>query len=166
MLYLLLWPLVFATAYRVLRGDHGLAADAGQEVFFRLYRYTRFDDFAGRPEAFVPYVLAMCRNVGRDYLSKILREPPVSEDELRELLKDVEKGRSREADDPELAAIRSDELSSFLSSLRDQDRSLAELLLNGADTSEVAQALGLSYANAAVRIYRLRQLVRNTLKTQ
>ncbi len=165
MLYLLLWPIIFATAYRILRGDRGLAADAGQEVFLRLYRYARFEEFIERPDSFPAYALTICKNVSRNYLSKILREPSVSEDTFQESLKRFEEGRSRDVDNPELAAIRSDELSTFLSTLDSEDRHLAELLLNGADTSSIAQRLGLRYATAAVRIHRLRKVAHNSMKT-
>ena len=45
------------------------------------------------------------------------------------------------------------------------DQRLAELLLKGVATSEAAERLGLTYTNTAVRIYRLRQLARNAMKT-
>jgi RNA polymerase sigma factor (sigma-70 family) len=164
-LYLLMWPLVFATAYRTLRGDRDLSADAGQEVFLRLYRYAHFDEFIENPGAFPAYVSAMCKNVSRDYLSKILREPQLSEAEFQESLVEFEQERSREAVSPELSAIRSGEVSAFLSSLDPHDRELADLLLKGTSTSQVAERLGLTYANAAVRIHRLKQLARNAMKT-
>jgi RNA polymerase sigma factor (sigma-70 family) len=164
-LYLLMWPLVFATAYRNLRGDRELSADAGQEVFLRLYRYARFDEFTENPEAFPGYVSAMCKNVCRDYLSKILREPQLSEAEFQQSLVEFEQERSRDLVSPELSAIRSGEVSAFLSSLDPDDRRLAELLLKGVGTSEAADRLGLTYTNTAVRIYRLRQLARNAMKT-
>ena len=107
----------------------------------------------------------MCKNVSRDYLSKILREPQLSEAEFQESLVEFELERSREAVSPELSAIRSGEVSAFLSSLDPHDRELADLLLKGTGTSQVAERLGLSYANAAVRIHRLRQLARNAMKT-
>ncbi len=164
-LYLLMWPLVFATAYRTLRGDRELSADAGQEVFLRLYRYARFDEFTENPEAFPSYVSVMCKNVSRDYLSKILREPQLSETEFQESLVEFEQERSRDLS-PELSAIRSGEVSAFLSSLDPDDRRLADLLLKGMATSEAAERLGLTYTNTAVRIYRLRQLARNAMKTR
>jgi RNA polymerase sigma factor (sigma-70 family) len=163
--YSLMWPLVFATAYRTLRGDRELSADAGQEVFLRLYRYARFDEFTENPDAFPGYVSAMCKNVCRDYLSKILREPQRSETEFQERLSEFEQERSRDLVSPEMSAIRSSEVSAFLSSLDSDDQRLAELLLKGVATSEAAERLGLTYTNTAVRIYRLRQLARNAMKT-
>ena len=165
MLYAHLWPLVFATNYRILRGDRGLAADGGQEVFLRLYRYARFQEFGDRPEAFLSYVLAICRNVSRDYLSLILREPPVSDEEVEAAKDESEITWSAKADNPEIAAIRSNQLSGFLSSLETKDRELVELLLRGSTTPEIAKRLGLTYTNAAVRIHRIRQLARNSMKT-
>jgi RNA polymerase sigma factor (sigma-70 family) len=164
-LYVLIWPLVFATAYRTLRGDRELSADAGQEVFLRLYRYGQFDEFTENPDAFPGYVSAICKNVSFDYLSKILREPHLSEAEFQERLLEFDQERSRDLVSPELAAIRSSEVTAFLSSLDPDDRRLAELLLEGMGTSEAAERLGWTYANTAVRIYRLRQLARNVMKT-
>lgn len=166
MLYVHLWPLVFATNYRILRGDRGLAADAGQEVFLRLYRYARFQEFSERPDALLSYVLAICRNVSRNHLSLILREPPVSADEVQAAMDETENAWASRAENPEVAAIRSNQLSVFLSSLDPEDQQLVELLLRGSTTPEIAQRLGLTYTNAAVRIHRLRRLARNTMTTQ
>src|SRR6266481_1527611 len=79
-----LWPLVVAINYRILRGQRDLAEDASQEVFLRIFRYVRFDDFVSKPEDFQSYVRAICRNVSRSYLSQLIREPSFLQEELRD----------------------------------------------------------------------------------
>jgi DNA-directed RNA polymerase specialized sigma24 family protein len=95
----------------------------------------------------------------------ILREPPVSDEEVEAAKDESEITWSAKADNPEIAAIRSNQLSGFLSSLETKDRELVELLLRGSTTPEIAKRLGLTYTNAAVRIHRIRQLARNSMKT-
>lgn len=166
MLFNVLWPRVFAASYRILRGDRALAADAAQEVFLRLYLYAHFEQFRDRPEAFPFYVHKICTNLCRSYLRQILRAPLQYESELEEVVNEGERPTASDANNPELAAMHSSQLSAFLSSLDDEDGQLAELLLDGANTTQVAERLGLSYANAAVRIHRLRKRVFNKLKLQ
>src|SRR5438270_7979499 len=69
----ILWPLLFATSYRIQRGNRAMAEDAAQESLMRLLRYVRFEQFKDTPEAFCSYALATCRNVNLSYLAFLLR---------------------------------------------------------------------------------------------
>jgi RNA polymerase sigma factor (sigma-70 family) len=161
MLVRYLWPLVVAVNFRVLRGDRELAEDASQEVFLRIFRYVRFDDFVDKPEDFQSYVRAICRNVSRSYLARLLHEPSYLQEELAD-----EAGRTAgpKSEDAERGIIRRNELSTLLVGLDPEDQKLVLLLQEGASISEVAAALGTTYSNAAVRIHRLRQNLSNSLK--
>jgi len=162
LLYRHLWPLLVAINYRILRGDRELAQDASQEVVLRLFRYVQFEDFQDKPEDFLSYVRAMCRNVSRSYLARLLREPSFSQQllESRELLKSP----TGENDAEERAILRS-EMTAATASLDSDDRKLLDLLRAGATISEIAERLGITYSNAAVRIHRLRLALSKSMKT-
>ena len=160
-LYGYLWPLLVAINYRILRGDRQLAEDASQEVVLRLYRYVRFEEFQDKPDDFLSYVRAISRNVSRSYLSRLLREPSFSQLELDGL--EASKSGAGENDAEQSAILRS-EVSAATASLDQNDRELLHLLRAGATISEIAERLGITYSNAAVRIHRLRSTLSKSLK--
>jgi len=153
-----LWPLVLAINFRILRGNQDLAEDAAQETFVRVFQYVRFEEFREKPGDFEFYARAMAGNVGRSYLSWILREPSYSQ----EPVEDLEGGD----ESVERALIGRDEIATLLAGLNPEEQKLALLLGDGASLGEIAEALGISYSNAAVRVHRLRQSQAKQLKTK
>ena len=162
-LYKRLWPLMVGTNYRILRGHRDLAEDASQEVFLRIFQYVQFKNFVGKPDDFTRYVRAMCRNVSLTYMSKLLREPSFFQEELKN--DSGGDGRSRWSD-PERELVKRGEISRFLADLDPRDQKLLALLASGATIAEIAEQLGLTYSNAAVRIHRLRNVLHKSLKTE
>src|SRR5438105_1398660 len=113
MLFNNLWPLVFATSYRILRGNRDLAEDASQDVFLRILRYARFEDFIDNPEAFKSYVRTICKNVCISYLARLLRQPAPPSNQQEE----IDKLPDKQSTDVETAAIHRDQLSALLADL-------------------------------------------------
>lgn len=154
-----LWPLIVAINFRILRGDRGLAQDAGQETLLRIYRYVHFEEFAKKPAEFESYARAIARNVGRSYLARLLREPSYEYEELEGQNEPDPHKESREQ-----ITIQKDEISSILAGLSPDEQLLAKLMQDGASLDEIANTFGISYSNAAVRVHRLRLVLSRSLK--
>jgi RNA polymerase sigma factor (sigma-70 family) len=163
LLYTQLWPLLVGINYRILRGHRELAEDASQEAFLKIFRYVHFGDFVEKPEEFRSYVRAICRNVSRTYLSRLLKEPSFSQTELDT---EPERPAGFSGRDEELAALERDALAHLMNRLSLEDQRLVALLQQGADLGEIAQSLGISYSNAAVRLHRLRQRLSKSMNTK
>ncbi|MFO0967349.1 MAG: sigma-70 family RNA polymerase sigma factor [Gemmataceae bacterium] len=142
-------PLVIGMLYRRL-GDAAHSEDAAQEVFLRLARYAPFKDLKA-PETFRRYLWSVCRNTARDYWRRRLRdaqrEVPLSEEP------------PTGAGSPEEAAQLDESLEVICGRLDPTDRTLLLLVLRGTRLPEIASKLGLSYANAGVRLHRLRRRI-------
>lgn len=157
LLYELMWPRVLATTFRVLHGVRDRAEDASQEVFIRLFRYCDFRKLRD-PGDFQRYLQTVAKNVANDYLR-----------EMRQIVLDI--GQEEVSVEgvlpvatPEQVARARELVERLGDELAPEERTLAEFLIKGYRVSEIAHQLGLSYSNAGVRIYRLRQRVRNLLK--
>jgi len=149
-------PLVLAITFRGLKGALFLAEDASQEVFVRLVRYCKFDEFR-EPEHFRAYVATIASNVVRDYLKRQMRstEAILAGHGFRS---DPESPNSVE--EIALAGLRVEE---FLKQLSESDRRIADLLMKGHTLVEIARKTGLSYPNIAIRAFRLRRKLRKYL---
>lgn len=159
LLYRKLWPLVFAVTYRILGGRRDLATDASQEVFLRLLRYCKFDQFRD-PDAFKAYVYVICRNVAIDFLSQMARTSEVLAAEPTAELP----GSDIETITPELIAMLRQQLRDVLSDLDDPDRHIVQLLIEGFSIAEIASQTGMTYSAVATRLHRIRRRTRNPLK--
>ncbi len=153
-LYRKMWPWVLAVVYRILRGHRELAEDASQEVFIRLLRYARFEEFEGERE-FKNYLYVICQNVGRDYLAALKDLHEHSAENIEEQILDGKNSDWRERD--VLLSVRAQEI---LGRLEGDDRRLMEMVVAGHDLSDVAKTMGLSYENTAVRLHRIRRRLR------
>lgn len=158
-LYRQMWPFVFAAVYRRLRGDGALAEDASQEVFIRLVRACPFERLRD-PEAFRRYLWRVADNVARTYARQVVgrhaAEVLTSEAEASGM--DVQRfSRTGEELDAQ------DLMRRVVGDLTPSDRELLRLVLEGHSLSELAEARGLTYGNAAVQLHRLRQRLRNSL---
>lgn len=149
-LFTVLWPFVFAANYRSLQGEISLAEDASQEVFIRIVRYARFDEF-NSSDAFLAYVRVLCRNVVRTTIKKIAKSPI-----LRGGSEDIS-----EAPDtmptPEHAAASSQVLRQILAGVDPRDRELLTFVARGLSLDEIAARMGDSYTSIGVRLHRLRR---------
>jgi len=151
-LYGTLRSFVWAVAYRHLSGNHELAADATQETFFRLFRYTDFAAF-GAPEQFLAYLVTLTRHSASDLWRKAIdlpaspKRPEGCESEIT----------PEQVDRAKLVLART------IGQLDGPQRQLAELLMQGKTLSEIARTLGISYSAAGVRVHRLRQTLDKSL---
>ncbi len=151
-LYRLLWPFVYASAFRQLRGRWDLAEDAAQEVFLRLARYAPLEDLR-EPGAFRAYVWVTAKNITRTMLKRQIgaKELPLGDrnDPMEEVL-------TASGGDPSRRAEIRDTVRALLDRLPGPDAEIVRLLLQGADLKEIAAETGRGYSDVAVRLHRLR----------
>lgn len=145
-----LWPLVFAVAYRELKGAARAAEDVAQEAFLRLVRsapFARLQD----PADMRAYVATVARNVARDLARNEARQPKFAAvaEPLGPLGPQLPEGVLERARDL----------------LEPAEVALLELVVQEDDIRSVAMKLGVRYGTAAVRIHRLRNKLRKILVT-
>jgi RNA polymerase sigma factor (sigma-70 family) len=156
LLYLQMWPLVVSWNYRLLGGSRQVAEDASQEVFLRLLKYSTFDKLQ-QPNAFLSYLRTVCRNVSRDCLNDLRRRREAGLEQ-----QSIQLWRSSGLPRAEDAEI-TESYGRVLAELNHEDRELIELAVLGYTLHEIAEATGLKYNNAAVRIHRIRKRIRKML---
>ena len=159
-LFLGAWGTGLSASNRTLRGQVELAKDVTQEAFQRLIKYCDFQELQD-PDAFLPYFRAVCRNVARDALRRLAPEL-AAQVPLEEL--DTASPRVEQPATPEQLARAEQLKRELLATLDSEDQQLFRLLIEGYSLPEVSDRLNLSYANAAVRLHRLRVLLRNYMK--
>lgn len=157
-LYHQMWPFVFAVVYRRLRGDGALAEDASQEVFMRLVRASPFERLLD-PEAFRRYVWRVADNVGRTYVRRLVSRRAMERSTSEAEGSKVEAQQSGSADQE----LDAKDFVRHIVDVASDDRDLLYLVLRGHSLSEIAKATGLTYANAGVRLHRLRARLRKSL---
>ena len=162
LLYRQMWPFVMAVNYRMLRGVHDLAEDASQEVFMRLVMYRNEKIFKDS-KTFRAYVRAMCVNVCRDQVKRILKNGEHLQSELYDDL--AEQTESKQSS-PEQDAEADQLLAKILGQLPEDEQKFVEFLIEGYKLPEIAKATGLTYSNAAVRLHRLRDKIRKYLESK
>src|SRR6267378_924712 len=159
-LFLGAWGTGLSASNRTLRGQVELAKDVTQEAFQRLIKYCDFQELQD-PDAFLPYFRAVCRNVARDALRRLAPEL-AAQVPLEEL--DTASPRVEQPATPEQLARAEQLKRELLAALDSEDQQLFRLLIEGYNLPEVSGRLNLSYANAAVRLHRLRVIMRNYMK--
>jgi RNA polymerase sigma-70 factor, ECF subfamily len=145
-------PFVYALAYRRTAGSRDLAKDAAQEVFFRLVKYCPFRKLTDA-DAFRVYLAVVTRNV-----MAILRR--------RERVFEVQAGIP-DAEWSELVLTPYGEtvelrqlLLRALREFSEREQKLLALRLEGYSQQEIADRLGISPGNVAVRLHRIRGRLR------
>ena len=149
-LYKRYWPFVFAVAYSRCRGARELAEDIAQDVFFRLFRAKPFDRIPGTA-ALRSFLYVMTANTAQSQLTRLLSR---ANRRFRSPSKPRSKGPSR-------SGGTSTEPPGRFAPI---DQKILSLVVSGMRLKEVASATGLSYSNAAVRLHRLRKLLRRLLE--
>jgi RNA polymerase sigma factor (sigma-70 family) len=147
---------VYAVAYRALSGNEELAKDATQNVFMRLFVYLEFTEFT-EPEEFLAYIATVARNAALD-LRRVEGKYVTG---LDLTLCDCIPGTAT----PEQHERAKRSLHEVLEQLEPAETRLVNLLMQGFSLDEIASQLGISYANAAVRIHRLREKMLKRMKT-
>jgi RNA polymerase sigma-70 factor (ECF subfamily) len=155
-LYNRLRPWVFTAASRQLGRADDRARDATQEVFFRLAKYGPFERLTD-PDAFRSYLRVVTRNVTSLIHRQSTDHPEVS----MGLLGDPEFEPSEPVRTPfgEILELRQ-LLQGALKDLAPEDRQAVTLRMEGFSIQEVAERLGITPGNAAVRLHRIRARLR------
>jgi RNA polymerase sigma factor (sigma-70 family) len=148
---------VYVVAFRVLNGNGELAQDATQVVFLRLFEYCEFTEFS-EPQEFLGYVATVARHVALDLIKREGKYVTGLDVTLCDFLPGTPTPRQHER--------AKTQLHDLLEQLDSDDKSLVNMLMEGWTLDEIAERLGVSYANAAVRVHRLREKLLNGLKTQ
>jgi RNA polymerase sigma factor (sigma-70 family) len=159
-LFLGAWATGLSAANRTLRGQLDLAKDVTQEAFQRMIKYGDFRQLQD-PDAFLSYFRAVCRNVARDALTQLAPEL-VQQVPLEEL--EIPSPRVEKPATPEQLTRAKQLRDELLAGLDPADQQLMKLLIEGYTLPEISSRLELSYSNAAVRLHRLRQTLRNYMK--
>jgi RNA polymerase sigma-70 factor (ECF subfamily) len=153
-LYARFRPFVYALAFRATGGSPDLAREAAQEVFFRLVKYCPFARLTDADELRA-YLAVVTRNVvarlrvapGAELQTGLLGSP---EAELAEPV------LTSHGEAVELRQL----LARALGELQPEERRALALRLEGRSLQEVADRLGISAGNAAVRLHRIREKLR------
>ena len=159
-LFVYLWPFVRAINFRLTHGDATRAEDATQDVFIKLAKYAHVADFTSANQ-FRAYVRIVCKNVVRTQhqtsATRALHE--VEQDSVQS---EWTQRSSVPMPDELIEASELEEV--LLEQLQDErDRLLFRLLIDGYSLPDIAERVGLSYANAGVRLHRLRGKLRKHL---
>lgn len=149
-LYKQYWPFVFAVAYSRSRGARELAEDIAQDVFIRLLRTKPFARIPGSA-ALRSFLYVMTANVAKSQMARIVsrRETPLPESFEAPLLEESMDTRW--------------DIGRAIQALAPIDQKILSLVVSGRRLGEVASETGLSYSNVAVRLHRLRKLLRRLL---
>ncbi len=142
--------LVFTFIYRMIN-DYEMSHDLTQDTFIRVFMNIKK---VKNEEHFRPWIITIARNIARDYLRKIKRQPTVSLDDVDEPI-----GQSGLENTRRRVIIHE-----ALSRLTEQDRMLITLsYFQGLALREIAQVLKRSDTNIKVALFRARQRLRKEL---
>jgi RNA polymerase sigma factor (sigma-70 family) len=151
LLYRRLRPALIARISRLLHGNSQLVEDATQEVFLRIFRYSKFEKNLTDAKAFRAYLKVVCRNVVSQLCLK-------QKNKLDGPLQSIRSNSARpdHSARPDQQAAAREVLQQARCQLRNLDREVFELLVEGCDLREIAQRTGLPYFTAGARLCRLR----------
>jgi RNA polymerase sigma factor (sigma-70 family) len=154
-LYVRFRPFVYALAYRRTNGSQDLARDAVQETFLRLVKYCPFHKLTDADD-FRAYLAVVIRNV-----VAVLRHRERPADEPAGLLGSSDSDLAEPVLLPHGETIELRQLlRQALAGLPPEERRALSLRLEGYSLQEIASRLGISAANAAVRLHRIRAKLR------
>jgi RNA polymerase sigma-70 factor, ECF subfamily len=156
-LYIRFRPFVYAVAYRRTDRSQDLAQEAVQETFFRLVKYCPFHKLTDLSD-FRRYLAVVTRNV-----VTILLRHGVHPGKRKGLLGNPEAELSEPVLTPygETVELRQ-LLQRALAKLPREERRVLALSLDGYSLQEIADRLGISADNAAVRLHRIRAKLRRS----
>lgn len=142
-----LWPFVLAVSFRRLHGNRELAEDVAQEVFLLLARASPFERLTSA-DALKAYVWRMIQNTINSYLRLSQWEPStgLQVKEQAQIEPNLELGLW---------------IDKKLADLSTQNRELIWMIAEGHSLADAAEATGLSYSAAGVRVHRLRKQLRD-----
>jgi RNA polymerase sigma factor (sigma-70 family) len=154
-LYTRFRPFVYTLAYRRTAGSRELARDATQEVFFRLIKYCPFAKLT-EADAFRAYLSVVTRNA----MAVLRRREPDAEVQAGILgSPDAEWSEPVLTPHGETVELRQ-LLQRALGELPEEEQRLLAMRLEGYSQQEMADRLGISPGNVAVRLHRIRARLR------
>jgi RNA polymerase sigma factor (sigma-70 family) len=158
-LYRQMRPFVFGIVYRRLRGVSGPAEDLTQEVFIKLFRARPFARLQEDSNSFRAYLARIAQNTTSTYLRQVMRTQNLEKNlqfhnEITSQISESETSYS--------SIEYKDTVQGLKKELRPAEKDLLGLVLSGSSISDIAKALGTTYAAAAVRLYRLRKRLSST----
>lgn len=160
-LYRHLRPLVFATCFRVLRGDRHWAEDVTQETFFKVDQHFKLFSYSplrfGGPAALRAYAHRVARTTAIDFLRRLHgRRVPHMEHPL-----DLEpEPVDARASSPGQRLEANESLGRLFAELDEAELELLSLVLDGHSQRDLPVLMGLSYQVVANRLHRLRDRLR------
>src|SRR4051812_33792893 len=156
-LYVRFRPFVYTVAYRRTNGSRELTQEAVQETFLRLVKYCSFQTLNDLDD-FRRYLAVVTRNV-----VTILRRHEPHPEKHRGLLGSTEAELGEPVLTPygETVELRQ-LLQRALEDLPREERRALALSMDGYSLQEIADRLGISVDNAAVRLHRIRAKLRRS----
>jgi RNA polymerase sigma factor (sigma-70 family) len=145
------YPELYMAAFRITRGDRLLAEDLCHDAilaFFTRGGITSVSD----------------ENGGLRYLRKTLTNAYISRLRRARTEMTAETLAAADAEDSVLDKLLAhDEYINFVEGLGADRQALLGMMLAGMPLSEIAQTLGISYSNAAGRVYKIRRVINEML---
>ena len=133
----------------------GKGRNAGR--IHQAFEYCEFTEFS-EPREFLGYVATVARHSALDLIKREGKYVTGLDLTLCDFLPGTPTPRQHER-----AKIQ---LHDLLEELDSEDKLLVNMLMEGSSLDEIAERLSISYANAAVRIHRLREKLLNGLKVK
>lgn len=149
-------PFLVAVAARNLSGDIDLAEDAVQETSSRLYEHAPVEQLQTLG-AFKAYATKVCINACND----LNKRRGVGSETSGTQQSDVPEAANGYS--PDSSMISEELLQQVRSQLTDAERMVFDRHLRGYKLSEIAEALGITYVNAAKRLSRIRKRLREEI---
>lgn len=150
-------PYLVTVAARHLSGNTDMAEDAVQNTSSRLYDHAPVDRLQAL-EAFKAYATTVCVNACRDLIKRRVPGNQGSDQSLEQL------PGLPNSDSPDFSLISDEFLQRLRVHLSEGERRVLDLFLLGYKLSEIAEALGITYANAAVKLSRIRKSIDQRLR--
>jgi RNA polymerase sigma factor (sigma-70 family) len=151
-MYRALRPLVYRTAYGLLRGDVEAAEDVTQNAFMRFLQYADLNALEN-DNHLLAYLRQTARHLCSDYRRSKAATISIDSTDIKDTL-------SAEPDPEEEMANLAWDLAQLGKGLPPADRALLEELANETPIAEIAVKFNITYSAAAVRVHRLRQRIR------
>lgn len=155
-MYVAFRPRIYFFLFKLCAGDSSLAEDLCQETFLRFLRYSAISRVETDEAA-----LAYLRVIARNLFLKNMRATRAKRWESISDVPEEEIEHALMASVPQAEMKR--EIRALVEQLSPQEGKLLSLILTGLPLSEISQELGVSYGNAAVKVYRLRRKLRKLM---
>jgi len=145
------YPELFMAAFRITRGNRAMAEDLCQETILAFVTEGHIQKADGAPEA-LAYLRRMSANLHVDQIRKSLRTQKVPPDPT-----ESDHTAETEVEARDIYALLIDRLPS-------EDHEILGMMFAGETLERIAATLNMSYSNAAVRVHRIRNIIKELTK--